>query len=76
MHGGHERCIQDFGGKPEGKKPCARPRCIWEANIKKDLQEVGYGGVDWTASAADTDEQWMLVNAVMKLRVPTLRGIT
>jgi hypothetical protein len=29
-------------GKPEG-----RPRHIWEANIKMDLQEVGYGGIDW-----------------------------
>jgi len=25
-------------GKPEGKRPLARPRCIWE-----DIQEVGCG---------------------------------
>ena len=55
MHGGQERCIKDFGGKPEGKKPCGRPRCRWEGNIKKDLQEVGYGGMDWIASAQDID---------------------
>jgi hypothetical protein len=27
--------------KPEGKKPCRRPMCRWEDNIKKHLQEVG-----------------------------------
>ena len=25
-------------GKPEGKRPLGRPRCIWEDNIKMDLQ--------------------------------------
>jgi hypothetical protein len=33
-------------GKPEGKIPLGRPRCRWEDNIKMDLQEVGYGGMD------------------------------
>jgi hypothetical protein len=32
-------------GKPEGKKPLARPRRRWE-NIKKDLKEVGCGVMD------------------------------
>jgi hypothetical protein len=34
-------------GKPEGRRPMGRPRRRWEANIKKDLHEVGCGGV-WT----------------------------
>jgi len=33
-------------GKPEGKRPLGRPRCIWEDNIKMDFQEVGCGGMD------------------------------
>ena len=33
-------------GNPEIKKPFGRPRCRWE-DIKKDLQEVGCGGMDW-----------------------------
>jgi len=33
-------------GKPEGKRPVGRPRGRWEDNIKIDLQEVGYGGMD------------------------------
>jgi len=41
MYGGQVRGIQGFGGKPEGKKPCGRPRCRWDNNIKKDLQELG-----------------------------------
>ena len=28
-------------GKPEGQRPCGRPRHRWEVNIKMDLQEVG-----------------------------------
>ena len=36
-----------FGGKPEGKRPLGRPRRRWEDNTKMDLQEVGYGGMDW-----------------------------
>jgi hypothetical protein len=38
-------------GKPEGKRSLARPKCRWEDNIKTDLQEVGYGGMDWTGLA-------------------------
>jgi len=30
-------------GKPQGKRPLGRPRHKWEDNIKKDLQEVGWG---------------------------------
>jgi hypothetical protein len=44
-------------GKPEGKSPLGRPRRGWEDNIKMDLLEIGWGGVDW-------------INAVMNLRIP------
>ena len=37
-----ERCIQGFGGEPEGKRPLGRPRRKWEDNINMDLQEVGW----------------------------------
>ena len=32
--------------KPEGKRPLGRPRRRWEDNIKKDLQDLGWGA--WT----------------------------
>jgi hypothetical protein len=35
-----------------------------------DLGEIGWGGVDWTGLAQDSDKWRDLVNAVMKLRVP------
>jgi hypothetical protein len=34
-------------GKPEGRRPLGRPRRRWEDNIKMDLREVGWGGMDW-----------------------------
>ena len=57
-------------GKPEGKRPLGRPRRRWEDNIKMDLQDVGYGGIDWIELALDKDRWRALVNAVMNLRVP------
>jgi hypothetical protein len=57
-------------GKPEGNRPLGRPRRRWEDNIKMDLQEIGYGGMDWIELAQDRDECRTLVNAVKNLRVP------
>jgi hypothetical protein len=35
-----------FVGKSEGKRPLGRPRRRWVDNIKVDLLEIGWGGVD------------------------------
>ena len=42
---GHAACMGDrrgayrvLVGKPEGKRPCGRPRCRWEDKINMDLQ--------------------------------------
>jgi len=42
-------------GKPEGKRPLARPRRRWEDNIKMDFQEVECVGMDWIELAQDRD---------------------
>jgi hypothetical protein len=41
--------------KPEGKRPLGRPRSRWEGNIKVDLQELGYGNMDWIELPQDMD---------------------
>jgi hypothetical protein len=33
-------------GKSKGKRPLGRPRRRWEDNIKMDLEEIGWGGID------------------------------
>jgi transcription termination factor 2 len=44
-------------GKSEGKRPLGRPRRKWVDNIKMDLGEIGWDGVDWIELAQDRD-QW------------------
>jgi hypothetical protein len=52
-----------------GKRPLGRPRRRWADNIKIDLLEIGWDGVDWIGLAQDRDKWRALVNAVMNLRV-------
>jgi hypothetical protein len=56
-------------GKPEGKRPLGRPRRRWEDGIKMDLEETGWGDVEWIHLAQDRDRWRALVNAVMNLWV-------
>jgi hypothetical protein len=57
-------------GRPQGRRPLERPRRRWEDNIKMDVQEVGWGGMDWIDMAQDRDRWQALVNAVINLWVP------
>jgi hypothetical protein len=43
---------------------------MWVDNIKMDLREIGWGGMDWIDLAEDRDQWRPLVNTVMNLRVP------
>jgi hypothetical protein len=56
-------------GKPEGKRPLGRPRRRWEDNIRMDLREIRWDGMDWIDLAQDRDQWKALVNVVMNLRV-------
>jgi hypothetical protein len=56
-------------GKLEGKRQLGRPRRRWLDNIKMNLREIGWGGMDWIELAQDRDQWKDLVNTVMNLRV-------
>jgi hypothetical protein len=68
-----EEKINAYGilvGEPEGERPLGRPRRRWEDNIRIDLIEIGWGGMDWIGLAQDTDRWRAHVGTVMNLRVP------
>jgi hypothetical protein len=55
MHRMKKNVYMIFVGKPEGKRPQGRPRCWRENDIKMDLREVGWGGMDWIHLTQDRD---------------------
>jgi hypothetical protein len=57
-------------GEAEGKRPPGRPRSRRVDNIKIDLSEIGWDGMDWIDLTQDWDQWSALVNTVMNLRVP------
>jgi len=73
---GHVACTGEIRGvyrvlvgKPEGKRPFARPRRRSDDNIKMYLHEVLWEGMDWIDLTQDRDRCRALVNAVMDLLV-------
>jgi hypothetical protein len=56
-------------GKPEGKRLLGRPRSRWVDDIKMDLAEKGWDGVDWIGLAQDREKWRALMNTVMSLPV-------
>jgi hypothetical protein len=56
--------------KPERKRPLGRFRRRSEDNIKMNLREIEWAGMDWIDLAQDMDQWRVLVNTVMNLRVP------
>jgi hypothetical protein len=57
-------------GKPGTKRPLGGSRRRWENNIRMDLREIGWEGVDWMHLAEDRDQCRAVVNTVMNRRVP------
>jgi hypothetical protein len=43
----HDKFTKNFGRKPEGKRPLARPACSWEENIRTDFGEIWWDAVGW-----------------------------
>jgi hypothetical protein len=57
-------------GKPDGKRPQGTPKRRWVDNIKIDLRETRWDGMEWIELAQARDQWRALVNTVMNLRVP------
>jgi hypothetical protein len=56
-------------GKPEEERPHERTRRILEDNIKIDLRDISWGGMDLIDLLQDRAKWRALVNKVMNLRV-------
>jgi hypothetical protein len=56
-------------GKAEERRPLGRPRRRWVDNIKMDLREIAWDGIDWIKLAHDRDQWRAPVNTVMYLWV-------
>jgi hypothetical protein len=69
-NGGKRNAYRILVGNPEGKRPLERPRHKWVDNIKMDLREIGWDGMEWIDLPQNRDQWRALVKAVMNLRVP------
>jgi hypothetical protein len=59
--------MQDFGGKPEGKRPLERPGCIWQNNINMDHRDIKWGGMDCIHLVQDRNQWRAFVQMVMNI---------
>jgi len=61
---------KNFVGKPEGKRPLGRRGSRWGDNIRMELKEIGWEGVNWIHLAQDTVQWRELVYTVIDHRFP------
>jgi hypothetical protein len=73
----HAACMEEIKnaykilvGRPDGQTPLGRCRQRWEDNLRIDLREIGWEGVEWMYLVQDRKQWQALVNMVMKLQVP------
>jgi hypothetical protein len=59
-------------GKPEGNRPLGRPSLRWE-DIRMDLKEIAWEGVEWIHLAHGTYKWRALVNMVMNFPVKCVK---
>jgi hypothetical protein len=69
-HGAKRAAYSVLMGKPEGRRPLRRPRPRREGNIKIDLRDIKWGGVDWTDLAQNRERFKFPMNTVMNLGIP------
>jgi hypothetical protein len=54
-------------GKPEVKRPLGRPKRSFEDNIRMELREIGWDGMDLIGLAQDRDKRRALANTVLNI---------
>jgi hypothetical protein len=59
-----------FGNLPVVQRILFCKHCSWVDNIKMDVREIGWDGVDWIDMAQGRDQWRALVNTVLNLWVP------
>jgi hypothetical protein len=59
-----------LGESQNVKKQLGRPRRKRVDNIKMDLRDIGWDGIDWIYLAQDRDQWRALVNTVLNFLVP------
>jgi hypothetical protein len=57
-------------GKPKGNRPLGRPRRRSLDNVKIDIGEIEWDGIEWIDLAQNMDQWRALVNTVMNHRIP------
>jgi hypothetical protein len=70
-NGREEEAYRILVGKPEETRPLGKPRrmCVCVDNIKMNLTDRGWDGMDRIDLARDRNHRRALVNTVMNLRV-------
>jgi len=67
-HGRNEKANKILVAKPERKRPLRRSRRRWKDNIRMNLRNIGWEGVDWIRMTRDGVQWRTLVNTVMNIR--------
>jgi len=55
--------------KSEEKRPLGRPKRRYKDNIRMDVRDIDWEGVEWTRLAQDKNQRPAVVNRVRNLRV-------
>jgi hypothetical protein len=69
-NGGKRNAYRILVGKPDGKRLLGRQIPRWVHNIKMDLREIDWDGIDWSDLAQGRNQWVVLVTTAMNLRVP------
>jgi hypothetical protein len=67
---GRSGAYRVFVGKPEGKRPLGRIRYSCEVNIRIDVKEIGWEGVDRIDLAQNRENLEVVLYMVMNVWVP------